>query len=132
MNTIVKYILSALIGSAVGFIGGLQGIAGGFYIAMLLLFSGIATTQRQAAGTTLLAIVFPISIGAVFEYHQSGDVLIIPAFIIAAFYMVFALLGAKFGVNIDEESIHLSLGILLFLTSLYYFNKSYNKYNKYN
>ena len=71
MNNIFKYTLAALIGSLVGFIGGFQGIAGGFYISALLIMLGIADTQRKAAGTTLLAILFPISLGAVFEYRKS-------------------------------------------------------------
>ena len=53
MNPVTKYIIAALIGSSVGFIGGLQGIAGGFYISMLLLATGLVETQRMAAGTTL-------------------------------------------------------------------------------
>ena len=36
MNKLIEYIVSAFIGIIVGFVGGLQGIAGGFYISMFL------------------------------------------------------------------------------------------------
>ena len=125
MNSITKYIISALIGSSVGFIGGLQGIAGGFYISMLLLATGLVETQRMAAGTTLLAIVFPLSIGAVYEYYKTGDIDTIPALIITLFYIIFATIGARYNAVIDEKWIVLSLGSLLMLTSLYFLNKYY-------
>ena len=111
----------------VGFLGGLQGIAGGFYISMFALLTGIAKTQRKAAGLTLAAIVFPLSIGALYEYWKSGDVEIIPALIIAFFYMIFATIGAKLNNYFNEKTIELSLSILLFLTSIYFFYRSYSK-----
>jgi uncharacterized protein len=120
---IMKYILSIVIGSIIGFIGGFQGIAGGFYISALLLATGIVKTFRQAAGTTLLAIVFPISIGAIYEYYQSNDIDIYAGLIIAFFYMIAAYFGAKASKFVDQKYITLSLAILLFLTSTYFFNK---------
>lgn len=125
MNTIVRYILSIIIGSVVGFVGGFQGIAGGFYISMLLIASGIAKNQRMAAGTTLLAILFPISMGAVYEYWKSGDVDIPVALIVTLFYTIFAWFGAKANVSVDEKYVVLSLASLLFLTSIYFLHKYY-------
>ena len=125
MNPITKYIIAALIGSSVGFIGGLQGIAGGFYISMILLATGLVETPRMAAGTTLLAILFPLSIGAVYEYYKTGDIDTIPALIITFFYIIFATIGARYNSVIDEKWIVLSLGSLLMLTSFYFFNKYY-------
>lgn len=130
MDNVIKYILSALIGILVGFIGGLQGIAGGFYISMLLLATGIVTTQRKAAGTTLLAILFPISIGAVYNYYKSGDVLIPHGLTIAFFYTISATYGSTFSDKIDEKWLFLSLSLLLFFTSFYFFNKFYESYKK--
>jgi len=125
MNHLTKYIIAALIGSSVGFIGGLQGIAGGFYISMLLLATGMVETQRMAAGTTLLAIVFPLSIGSVYEYYKTGDIDTIPGLIITFFYIIFATIGARYNAVIDEKWIVLSLGSLLMLTSFYFLNKYY-------
>ena len=123
---IKNYILSALIGIVVGFIGGIQGIAGGFYISLLLLMFNITKTQRETAGTTLLAIVFPLSIGAITEYWKTNDINIVVSLIVTFFYIIFAWLGAKLNKNISEKNIYLSLSILLFLTSIFYFFKYYH------
>ena len=117
--------LSVLIGSVVGFVGGFQGIAGGFYISMLLIAFGIAKSQRVAAGTTLLAILWPISLGAVYEYWKTGDIEVASALIIAFFYTVFAWIGAKANEKVKEEYIVLSLACLMLLTSFYFFRKYY-------
>ena len=130
MNSITKYIISALIGICVGFVGGFQGIAGGFYITMFLLALGLVNTHRQAIGTTLLAIVFPISIGAVYQYYKSGDVDIVLGLIIAGFYMISATYGAKFNKNISEKWVILSLALSLFLTSFYFFTSFYRAHTK--
>ena len=123
MNSVVNVITAVVIGTVVGFIGGFQGIAGGFYISMMLLLTGLAKTQRMANGTTLLAIVFPLSIGAVYEYWKTGDVDVYSGLIIAFFYMIFAWLGAKANVLVDEKYSVLSLAFLLLLTSGYFFNR---------
>jgi len=111
-----------LIGSVVGFMGGFQGIAGGFYISALLLATGLASSQRTAAGTTLLAIIFPLSIGAVYEYYVSGDINIQHGLLIAFTYMVFAYFGAKANKFVEQKYVTLSLAVVLFLTGIYFIN----------
>ena len=130
MNTIIKYLITIMIGCIVGFIGGFQGIAGGFYISTLLLLTGIAPTQKMAAGTTLLSIVFPLSIGAVYEYWKSGDVDVGVGLIIAFFYMIFAYIGADVRLHFSDQFVILSLALLLMLTSFYYFYKYHQLISK--
>ena len=130
MNDLLKYTFAVAIGSIVGFLGGFQGIAGGFYITMLLLFTGVAKTHRMAAGTTLLAVLFPISLGAVYEYWESGDVDTYTALIITLFYTTFAWVGAKVNLQIDEKYSVLSLAVLLFLTSGYFFREYFGLIRK--
>ena len=123
MNSLIKYLTAIAIGCVVGFIGGFQGIAGGFYISMLLLFSGISENQKKAAGTTLLAILFPISAGAVYEYWKSDNIDIPVALIITLFYIIFAWIGAKVNPYFSESFVVLSLAVLLMLTSFYFFHQ---------
>ena len=130
MNDLLKYTLAVAIGSIVGFLGGFQGIAGGFYISMLLLFTGIAKDQRMAAGTTLLAILFPISAGAVYEYWESGDVDVYAALVITLFYTIFAWVGAKVNLQVDETYSVLSLATLLLFTSGYFFREYFKLIHK--
>lgn len=130
MNTIVKYGIAVIIGTIVGFLGGFQGIAGGFYISMLLLITGVAPNQRKAAGTTLLAILFPLSIGAVYEYWKSGDIEIPVALIITLFYMIFAFIGAKVNEKVPEYIPLLSLSLLMGATAIYFGYKGLISLNK--
>ena len=130
MNTIVKYGIAVIIGTIVGFLGGFQGIAGGFYISMLLLITGVAPNQRKAAGTTLLAILFPLSIGAVYEYWKSGDIEIPVALIITLFYMIFAFIDAKVNEKVPEYIPLLSLFLLMGLTAIYFGYKGFISLNK--
>lgn len=110
-----------------GFVGGFQGIAGGFYISALLFMTGIVSTQRKAAGTTLLAILFPISLGAVVEYWKSNDIDIPVALIITVFYTLFATLGAKVNSQVEEHLTMFSLAGLLAVTSVYFTYKGVMK-----
>ena len=119
---LIKYLLAAIIGSLVGFLGGLQGIAGAFYISALLLSFGVLNTQRLAAGTTLLAILPPISLGAVYSYWKSGDIDVGIAAIIAITYSIMAYFGAIYNKKISQKHVLLSLAVLMFFTSIYFFH----------
>ncbi len=123
--TLVKFLLSALIGSVVGFLGGFQGVAGGFYLSALLLSMGVLNTQRLAAGTTLLAILPPISLGAVYSYWKSGDVDVGVSLTLATFYTIMSYYGAQYNKQVKEKNVVYSLALLLFLTSGYFFHKAY-------
>jgi len=63
-------IISALVGSVVGIFSGWIGISSSVYIELALLVTGLANTQSKAAGTTLFAMMFPISTLAVYEYYK--------------------------------------------------------------
>ena len=117
-----KYLLATIIGSVVGFLGGLQGIAGAFYISALLLSLGVLNTQRLAAGTTLLAILPPISLGAVYTYWKSGDVDVGVAVVVAISYTIMAYFGALFNKKISQKHVLLSLAVLMLFTSIYFFH----------
>ena len=119
---LIKYLLAAIIGSLVGFLGGLQGIAGAFYISALLLSFGVLNTQRLAAGTTLLAILPPISLGAVYSYWKSGDIDVGIAVIIAITYSIMSYFGALYNKKISQKHVLLSLAVLMFFTSIYFFH----------
>ena len=126
MTDIIRYIIALMIGSMVGFISGFQGIAGAFYISMLLLFTGLAKNQRQAAGTTLFAVLFPLSLGAVYEYWKTGDVEVYIALTILFFYMIFSWVGSKVNLLVEEKHVYLSLAATMLFTAIYFFHKFLN------
>ena len=121
-----KYLFASIIGVVTGFIAGFQGIAGSFYILTALLLTGIAKNQREAAGTTLLTIVFPLSIGAVYEYYSTGDVNVPIALTIMIFYILSAYFGAEFNYLIEEKYILYSISFMMIIASFYYLYKGKN------
>jgi uncharacterized membrane protein YfcA len=124
-----KYIASIFIGIISGFLAGFQGIAGSFYILTMLMLFGVAKNQKMAAGTTLLTIVFPLSIGAVITYYKKGDVDVPVAFTILASYVLAATLGAKFNYMVHEKYVLLSIAFMMIISAGYYIHK-FMKLNK--
>ncbi len=124
-----KYIASIFIGIISGFLAGFQGIAGSFYILTMLMLFGVAKNQKIAAGTTLLTIVFPLSIGAVITYYKKGDVDVPVAFTILASYVLAATLGAKFNYMVHEKFVLLSIAFMMIISAGYYIHK-FIKLNK--
>ena len=120
-----KFVMAALIGSVVGLLSGWEGISGSTFIQAGLLLTGIASSQSKAAGTTLLAMVFPISIFAVWEYYKRGDVDIELAVVITLFYAILAWFGAKINIIIPTKVTYFATGVTLMLATGLYFYKAY-------
>ena len=121
-----KYLIASIIGVVTGFIAGFQGIAGSFYILTALLLTGIAKNQREAAGTTLLTIVFPLSIGAVYEYYKTGDVHWEAAAILIPCVFIASIFGAKLNKITHKKVTLFSVGVSTLVVSGYFFYKAYN------
>lgn len=120
-----KYILTFILAAIVGIIGGLQGNAGSVYILTGLLLFNIVSTQRMAAGTTLLYTSVPLTIGAAYQYYKKGniDFKLAGILIVTAFF--FSILGAKLNYIIPQKYTLYSTSIMLFLSSLFFFRKAY-------
>ena len=121
-----KFMVGAIIGSVVGLLSGWEGISGSTFIQAGLLLSGVASTQSKAAGTTLLAMVFPISAFAVWEYYKRGDVDIWLAVVITVFYMILAWFGAKLNVIVPPSITYFATGVTLMLATAIFFYKAYS------
>ena len=119
----MKYLIAALIGLSTGVLAGFQGIAGSFYILTLLLVTGISADQAHAAGTTLLTILFPLSIGAVWEYYKRDKIDIPIAMTVVLFYALAARYGAKLNGMVSQKYTYLSIAIMMVISSIYYIYK---------
>jgi uncharacterized membrane protein YfcA len=120
MNKITKYIGTILVGSLVGVISGWQGISRDDMLLALLLLFGLEANQRIAAGTVLLSVVFPISIGAVWEYYKRGDVDIVLGLLLTVTYIITATLGAKINFKVSPKTTSLSIIIVQVLVLIYF------------
>lgn len=105
------YILLAL-GVGSGVMAGLFGIAGGIVIVPALV-SILNMDQKRAVGTSLAALLPPVSLGAVISYYQHGD-LDIPVAACVALGLIFgAILGARIALGLPSATVKRLYGLFL-------------------
>jgi uncharacterized membrane protein YfcA len=120
-----KYYIIILIGLFCGIVESSIGIS--CMMIPLLLLSGLFIDYKEALGTTLCALLLPLSIGAVYIHYHANNVKLDFAIILAIAYFIGATIASKYVVhNIDNNDLTLGASIVLFCMSIYYFNKYYN------
>jgi uncharacterized membrane protein YfcA len=101
---------------AIGFIAGIAagmfGIGGGVIIVPALV-TFVSFTLTQATGTSLAALLMPVSIFAVFEYHRAGKLHIATAAWVALGLAIGALGGANLALSLDTRTLQQLYGIFL-------------------
>ena len=102
--TILFFFGLLFLGLIAGSFSGLIGIGGGVIIvpALILIFG---FSQQIAQGTTLALLVPPIGLLAVADYYKKGYVDIKAAIIIAIGFIVGSVVGAKFAINLPEQTL---------------------------
>jgi len=109
-------LLGLVIGVSGGFFGGMAGLGGGIImIPMMTGFAGLA--QREAHGTSLVAVVFTGAIGAL-TYFYHGTVDWRAALILVASAMFFARMGAVYAHSLREERLRRGFGVFIIAVSL--------------
>jgi uncharacterized membrane protein YfcA len=109
--------LGGLIGLAGGILSGLFGIGGGIVIVpALILLIGIQA--KQAAGTSLAALLLPVGILGAIEYWRAGYVDVRLAAVVAVGILIGAFIGARLAIGLPNELIQRAFGVLLVLVGL--------------
>ena len=81
----------------------------------------------MAAGTTLLTILAPLSIGAVYTYYKAGDIQFDSAIVIMITYTIAATFSAIYVVKyVSDKALLLAYAIYVLLLSVYFFYKYFN------
>ena len=104
------------IGLLAGFLSGILGIGGGVVMVPLLLLVGF--TQHQAQGTSLAAMLPPVTLLAVLQYSKEGHVDWKMALIISATFIIGGLFGAKLAVAINEQLLKRIFGVLMLFIAI--------------
>src|SRR5512137_651126 len=107
---------SLLIGVAAGCFGGLVGLGGG--VVMIPLMVGLAgLKQKQAHGTSLVALVFTGIVGAA-TYASKGKVDVVAAALLAVTATATARLGARYADVLPEWKLKRSFGAFLLVIAV--------------
>lgn len=99
------------VGLLAGFLSGVLGIGGGVVMVPLLLLVGFS--QHQAQGTSLAAMLPPVTLLAVLQYSKGGYVDWKLALVISATFIIGGLFGSKLAVAIDEKLLKRIFGVLM-------------------
>jgi len=121
---ILNIILTLIIGIISGILGGAFGIGGILIVPGLMLFN-IIPAYKMAVGTTLLAMLPPISILAVVDYYKRNKI----DYFIASLLCISYIIGAKYGALINQKYSVKSLkywsSIIFFIFGFYFVYTGY-------
>lgn len=108
-----------LIGVAAGVLGGLFGVGGGLVIVPALVLLR-AIDQKTATGTSLFALLWPVGILGVIEYHRRGELRIDLGTWIALGLVLGIFLGARLTAPVSPATMKRAYGVFLVAVGIYY------------
>lgn len=109
--TVQTIIFLMCIGLTAGILSGLIGIGGGIIMVPMLLLLGF--TQQQAQGTSLAALLPPVTLLAVINYHKAGAIDWRFALIISSVFIIGGYFGSKIAIHVDQKTLKKIFGIVL-------------------
>jgi uncharacterized membrane protein YfcA len=108
----VQLVVGGLIGLGSGILSGIFGIGGGLLIVpSLIVLMGM--TIKQAAGTSLAALLLPVGILGAIEYWRAGHIDVRVAVILAVGLLIGAYIGARLALVLPSDLVQRAFGILL-------------------
>lgn len=113
----MQVVLGGLIGLVGGVLSGLFGIGGGLVIVPALILL-LGMTPKQAAGTSLAALLLPVGILGAIEYWRGGYIDVRLAMLLAVGILLGAFIGARLAIGLPDELIQRAFGVLLVLVGL--------------
>ncbi|MBU1243282.1 sulfite exporter TauE/SafE family protein [Myxococcota bacterium] len=111
-----------LVGLSAGVASGLLGIGGAILIIPALIYF-FGFDQKMAQGTTLLLMVPPIGLMAALEYYKQGNTNIKAAAVIALFFFIGGLFGARLALRLDPLILRRIFAVFLMIVSIRMFLK---------
>jgi uncharacterized membrane protein YfcA len=121
-----EYVLVIIIGIIAGLIAGSLGTTTATTIMMGLLFFKLVPNFGTAAGTTLFAILPPLSIFAVYEYYKKKQLNIPYALILMVVCTIFEWVGAKYNHLLKDSTLKMILAFYLYIVGTYMLYQAFN------
>jgi uncharacterized protein len=111
-------VLLLIIGLGAGILSGIFGIGGGIVIVPALI-NIVKMSPQQATGTSLAALVLPLSaaVGA-YAYHRAGHLRVVPALYIALGMAVGAFIGAQVATQVDGLILRRGFAVLMVVMAI--------------
>lgn len=111
-----------LIGIGAGIVGGFFGIGGGVVILpALIMLQGFS--QKMAQGTSLVALIAPVGLFALFNYYKENQVDLRAGGLIALGFLGGGYFGSKIALGLDENLLRKGFSIFLVLIAIQLFFK---------
>lgn len=106
-----------LIGLSAGLLSGLIGVGGGIIMVPLFVFL-LGFSQFQAQGLSLAVMLPPVTLMAVYNYHQAGAIDWRYAIIVSAIFIIGGFIGSKVALSLDQQTLKKIFGSVLILVAL--------------
>jgi uncharacterized protein len=106
-----------LIGLGAGLLVGLMGIGGGMVVVPALVYL-LGMDQHVAQGTSLLMLLPPLGLGALWEYWRKREVDLRVGVICAAGFFVGGYLGGLIAVGLSSRALQATFGFFLMFAAL--------------
>jgi uncharacterized membrane protein YfcA len=119
-----RIILTIILGSLSGILGGAFGLGGSFIMLPGLIMLGITPDFQTAAGTMLFSLLPPVSLLAVIEYYKRKKVDINVGIILCITYFIFAYYGSIINKMYSDKTLKFYSGIIFLMISIYFFWES--------
>lgn len=111
-------LLLLLVGLIAGVAAGFFGIGGGLVIVPALVYI-LGFSQHKATGTSLVCLLPPLGIGAVYEYSKKGNIDVRAAIIIATMLLIGGWFGGKYANKMSGPHLSLAFGLFAILAGAY-------------
>jgi len=109
---ITQFILIAIVGIAAGFVGGSMGVGGGIIIIPALMFF-VGLGQKEAQGTSLAVLSFPVALIAAYNYYKEGSVDLRFAAIMIVTFVIGGYFGSKVALGLSADVLKKIFAVLL-------------------
>jgi uncharacterized membrane protein YfcA len=113
----MEFLIFLLIGLVVGVLGGMLGIGGAIIVVPLMVYVFL-WPERLAQGTTLIMLLPPVSLLAVWTYYQKGQVDLKTAVITALCFLPAAEVGANLALSLPPRRLSQVFGTFAVLVAL--------------
>jgi uncharacterized membrane protein YfcA len=123
----VRIILTLLVGTIAGIIGGAFGQVTTFIILPALLILNIIPDYKTAVGTVLLTMLPPISAFAVIDYYKRKQIDFLVAALLCVSYIIASKYGAVINHRYSNKTLKYMTALIFFIVALYFSWSAYTE-----